>query len=320
MTMILTCLTKDFIVQASDRRLSIVDGNNVRPREDHSNKALIYSNCFVFAYTGLAKLDSQSASAIDWAAQQLSEKENIGESVLHLGNRASDLMNSSYSHLSADKKRLTFVGAGFANVDRKPLRIVISNFRGENDTVLAQARKEFTVYFDWLPERHNFELLVAGRQFSKDKKIEINNLIRSCLRQKKGPETIGRLLTLKIQEKADEDKAVGKNIMCTFVPRAYSDRVEYHFGAVLLENPINSTEPQRLEPVKLVSVHDRFALPPPFDAPRFVYIAGDNKAQPYHGPILVLPGLPGSVMQMSVAEMSIVIPPVQTQPVDVSEI
>src|SRR5712691_4743514 len=118
MTMILTCLTKDFIVQASDRRLSIVDGNNVRPREDHSNKALIYSNCFVFAYTGLAKLDSQSASAIDWAAQQLSEKENIGESVLHLGNRASDLMNSSYSHLSADKKRLTFVGAGFANVDR----------------------------------------------------------------------------------------------------------------------------------------------------------------------------------------------------------
>src|SRR6266699_5067855 len=120
MTMILTCLAKDYIVQASDRRLTEVVGKKVRVVEDHSNKALIYSNCFAFAYTGLAKLPSKSA--IDWAAQQLSEKENLGDAVLHLGNQASDLMNSKlignfYSRFPAHVKRLAFVGAGFANIE-----------------------------------------------------------------------------------------------------------------------------------------------------------------------------------------------------------
>lgn len=157
MTMILTCLTKDYIVQASDRRLTRAVGENVQVDDNKSNKALIYSNCFVFAYMGLAKLPL--TSAIDWAAQQLSEKENIGDAVLYLGNRASDLMNSdrirnviarSPTHI----KKLAFVGARFVNVEedgrltRRPLRIVISNFRGEDGTWLPQPRNVFRVDFD----------------------------------------------------------------------------------------------------------------------------------------------------------------------------
>jgi hypothetical protein len=52
MTLILTCLTKDFLVQASDRRLTRTVGGKVELDDDDSNKALIYSNHFVFAYTG----------------------------------------------------------------------------------------------------------------------------------------------------------------------------------------------------------------------------------------------------------------------------
>src|SRR5258708_20920089 len=146
MTMILTCLANDYIVQASDRRLTEGVGKKVRVVENHSNKALIYSNHFVFAYTGLARLSFKSA--IDWAAQQLSEKENLEDAIKHLGNRASDLMNSNhflnlYSRSPAHVKRLAFVGSGFADVieeggmkNRRPLHIVISNFRGEDDTWL----------------------------------------------------------------------------------------------------------------------------------------------------------------------------------------
>ena len=65
MTIILTCLMKDFIVQASDRRFSYPDRS--KPPEDHNNKALIYSNHFVFAFTGRARLKDKSA--INWAAQ-----------------------------------------------------------------------------------------------------------------------------------------------------------------------------------------------------------------------------------------------------------
>src|SRR5437870_13171507 len=109
MTIILTCLTKGFIVQASDRRFSYPDGS--RPSEDHSNKALIYSNHFVFAFTGKATLKGKPA--IDWAGQQLCERATIGDAVTHLGNQAADLMNHYYSGYRQMEKRLAFVGAGF---------------------------------------------------------------------------------------------------------------------------------------------------------------------------------------------------------------
>jgi hypothetical protein len=44
MTMILTCLTKDYVVQASDRRISITEGSKVKWYDDQSNKAVIYAN------------------------------------------------------------------------------------------------------------------------------------------------------------------------------------------------------------------------------------------------------------------------------------
>ena len=294
MTLILTCLTQDFTVQASDRRLTATIDNRVEVIEDQSNKALIYSNHFAFAYTGLAKLPK--ISAIDWAAQQLSEKDNLGDAILHLGNRASDLINSDqvrnyFSRYPTRVKRLAFVGAGFAQIEIDgeqrlvPLRVVVSNFfRSEDEAWVALPYKLFRVYYAWLPERQNFKLLVAGIQLSQERMDGLNNRIKWCLRHKEGPETIGRLLAREIQEVADESDFVGKNIMCTFVPRAFSDSVQLHFGGFLFNPPADSTEPQRLEPVEVKSVRDRFVFPPPFDSPRFEYFSGDNKVFPYHLP------------------------------------
>ncbi len=319
MTMILTCLAKDYIVQASDRRLTEAVGKKVRVVEDHSNKALIYSNHFVFAYTGLARLPF--TSAIDWAAQQLSEKENLQDAVLHLGNRASDLMNSNlfrnrYSRFPAQVKRLAFVGAGFGIVvledgtaSRRPLRLVISNFFSIEDggTWLLQPRNEFSVASHWLPEGRDFELFVSGQQLPKDRQTQFTDILKRWFKRKVGPETMGRLLTREIQAAAEKNPSVGKNIMCTFVPREYVDSVRYQFGAVLLKSPVISNEPQVLEPAEVVSVHDRFALPPPFDGPRFVYVRGDNQAFPYEGPVLVVPGQ--VVPPITMHDMSITTPP-----------
>ncbi len=322
MTMILTCLANDYIVQASDRRLIEAVGKKVRVVEDHSNKALIYSNHFVFAYTGLARLPF--TSVIDWAAKQLSEKENLQDAVLHLGNRASDLMNSNlirnrYARSPAHVKRLAFVGAGFADVvfeggvkNRRPLRIVISNFRGEDGTWLEQPRNVFRVDFHLLPENRDFELFVEGQQLPKDRQTQFTDILKRWFKRKVGPETMGRLLTREIQAVAETNEKVGKNIMCMFVPRAYGDNVRYHFGAVLFKSPVISDEPQLLEPVEVISVHHRFALPPPFDAPRFVYMRGDNKAFPYEGPVLVVPGQ--VVPPITMHGGSITIPPVTLVP------
>lgn len=328
MTLILTCLTKDFVVQASDRRLTATIDNRVEVIEDQSNKALVYSNHFAFAYTGLAKLPD--ISAIDWAAQQLSEKANLGDAVLHLGNRASDLMNSDpirnyYSRFPARVKRLAFVGAGFAQreINGKqhlvPLRIVVSNFfRSKDEAWVALPYRIFSVFYNWFPERQRFKLFVAGIHLSKERMDGLNNRIKWCLRHKEGPEMIGRLLSGEIQEVADESDFVGKNIMCTFVPRALGTGTRVHWGGLFFNPPVVSTEPQRLEPIEVKSVHDHFVFPPPFDAPRFEYFAGDNKALPYHIPAYAGPGyvLPSGCIE----EMSITVTPATQMPNQQAEI
>lgn len=74
--MILTCLTKDFVMQASDRRLTETTVEKVVKFKDQNNKALIYRNHFAFAITGMARL--VDTPTIDWAAQRLSEKKICG--------------------------------------------------------------------------------------------------------------------------------------------------------------------------------------------------------------------------------------------------
>lgn len=68
------------------------------------------------------------------------------------------------------------MGAEFADVvfeggvkNRRPLRIVISNFRGEDGTWLEQPRNVFRVDFHLLRENRDFGLFVEGQQLSKDR-------------------------------------------------------------------------------------------------------------------------------------------------------
>jgi hypothetical protein len=215
-------------------------------------------------------------------------------------------------------KRLAFVGAGFADIEeegkwnRKPFRIVISNFFRKGDEAwTAVPYKHFRVHFHWLLEDRDFELFVAGQPLDKDREAQLNRILERCMRNKVKPEMIGRLFTREIQKAAAVYKTIGKNIMCVMVPRQsgdYTNTLTYRFGAVELKRPVISAEPQHLEPVEVISDQYRFAIPPPFDAPVFVYVAGDSKALPYYGPVLVGPQciVPPVIMH----EMNIIVPPV----------
>jgi len=316
MTMILTCLTKNYIVQASDRRLTITSGRKVKVVEDHSNKALIYNNNFAFAYTGLAKLPT--ISAIDWAAQRLSEKENMQDAVLHLGNCSSNLMRSSticqvYSRCPASAKRLAFIGSGFANIEengvwsRKPLCIIISNFSGEQRSWINQPRDTFKVEFYVLAEQDTFDLFVTGQPLPENGKEQLIRTLKRCVQENVKPEAIGRLLTREIQRTARTNQTVGKNIMCTMVPKQSISGLSYRYGAILLKNPVVSQEPQTLEPAEYVYDQYRFAVPPPFDTPVFIYVPGDSQALPYQGPVLV--GYKCVVPPISMGGINLTIPP-----------
>ena len=310
--MILTFLTKDYVVQASDRRISYLDGKT--PPKDDSNKALVYGNNFVFAYTGRAQL--VRTPTIDWAAQRLSERDNLNEAIHHLKDRATSLVQNFYSGRPPHEKMVGFVGAGFAETEEngrwylKPLRIMISNFTEQNDTWLPH--KEFRIVHEALQVGRTFKLFVSGRPLAKERRSAINNILTWCLRHKKaqGPETIGRFLAREILKAAEADGAIGTNIMCTFVPRAFINdgSISVHLGSTLMETPRINAEPQRLQPANPFVLHDRFVIPPPFDRPRMVYIDNSNNPLPSYTPLYVRPGQ--VIPTISMNEMSLTIPPV----------
>jgi hypothetical protein len=65
-TLILTCLAPDFVVQVSDRRTTLPDGRVV---EDQFNKMLFLCSHAVMSVTGLGKVANESTVA--WARERL---------------------------------------------------------------------------------------------------------------------------------------------------------------------------------------------------------------------------------------------------------
>ncbi|SRR6266567_39330 len=333
MTMILTCLTKDFIVQASDRRLVYRRAGKIIYKEDDRNKALIYDNHTVFAYTGLATLSNRKF-AIDWAAGRLAQQANLHDAMGYLCECATKLMEihplSSYPD---DQRRLGFVGAGFINhveaakTTRRPGYLIISNFMNHEGEPQPPPYNTFKAYYN-LPfpvDEPTFKLFRAGQPLEEDGEKQLNRMLRRYFQKKQNrvqPETIGRLLTCAIQETAAINKKVGKNIICTFVPREYredtGDNREIHIGGMILNQPVTSEEPQQLTPPGHLSDQERFMMPPLLDLPRCLYIPGDSSSLPQYKAIHVFPGF--VMPELCTTDIVFTIPPVRSTGVGEMEI
>src|SRR6266700_7037925 len=286
MTMILTCLTPDFVIQSSDRRISVVKDNKLQWWDDHRNKALVYKSQFVFAFTGQATIPVKKngqiiwTSTIDWAAEQLSKGKNLEEAVFNLKYRATELMNTNYVRKLPDyKRRVAFVGGGFEEIEsggkqiRRSVRIMIENFIDDDGSILDVPRDEFRVQYDRLGNR-GAALYVAGQQLQPSIEVEFSKLLRSYAQHKVNPERIGVLLTEKIQDTAKampkDRKTVGENIMCICVPQAYVDKDDDVMkvpitGGIRLEISANSVGSMILKPMENVPLEDRIRFLPSFD-------------------------------------------------------
>lgn len=284
--MIISCLTKDFVEQTSDRRISRSKDNKVEWYDDVTNKALVYKKQFVFAYTGQAKIPIRKngqnvlMSTIDWAAEQLKNGKNLVEAVDNLKFRATELMNSNrIRKLDEYKRRLAFVGVGFKEVEngskriRIPVRIMIENCIDDDGNFMDQPRDEFTEHWDEL-KNSEVALYVAGTPLAEKKRIEITRFLKRFVQHGANPENIGVVLTRIIQETAetmqDDARTVGKNIMCICVPQTYSDKEEEGMlvpitGGIPLEIAANSNGSLIFKPMENATLADRIRFLPSFD-------------------------------------------------------
>ena len=325
--MILTCLTKDFVVQASDRRLVYRARGKIAYKEDDRNKALFYENHSVFAYTGLATLSDQKF-AIDWAAEHLAQSANFQDAMGYLCECATQLMGMQpFSTYPNHQKRLAFVGAGFikyvegTKATRRPAFFIISNFMDQDGEQQSPPYNRFRAYCSYpLPMNEadpGFALLRSGQPLPGNGENQLKGTLKTYFQRVQGavsPEMIGWLLTRAIQEAAETNVAVGKNIICTFVPRSYrkGTGVEggFHIGGMIMNLPAASEEPQQLTPPGRLSDRERFMMPPLVDVPRCLYIPGDSSALPLYKAVHVGPGQ--IVPELCITDMVVTVPPVRS--------
>jgi hypothetical protein len=107
MTMVLNCMTPEFVVQVSDRRLTYPDGSVA---DDRANKAVMYCGHFFIGYTGLAVLGDptlpRGARTDWWIADVLSPADlEPSEAFNHLASEATKAVGSSGCVVILDEHR-----------------------------------------------------------------------------------------------------------------------------------------------------------------------------------------------------------------------
>jgi hypothetical protein len=220
-TLVLTCLTPDYVIQASDRRLTWPDGSL---HDDESTKAVFYQPYWVFAFSGLARIGEMTTAG--WLATQLTACRSITEVSERVENEAASALAAIRA--PAEHKRLTIVGAGWGVLAPKDaptngtppqgLMLAISNCLDGDGGTLPRARPDFRSQV--LQARSEEVGLVSiGQSLPPGEVLILARNIRRCLRADTGPGPIGRLLFDQIRMVSRRNRRVGPGVMVSSLPR-----------------------------------------------------------------------------------------------------
>src|ERR1035437_3482998 len=172
MTLIISCLTHDFAVQASDRRVTPIEGTDI---EDRANKALFIGWNASFSYTGLATLDGLRTD--EWICRRFKDSspdlEIAWSSIRKLAENAVRSVPFPRRIPTADRdvvRRLALIHCGFARFSGgshlTPFLTVISNFHNPPDGWSGVANRTFTVSTLRLTLNQQCQVFTAGAELS----------------------------------------------------------------------------------------------------------------------------------------------------------
>jgi hypothetical protein len=229
-TLILSALTRDAVVQVSDRRFVYLrpDGTVHRDQDD-SNKAVVFANRVAFAFTGIAQLGPMSEKTDMWMAKILNPAHDQGEAVQTLANAASErFQRPLIRRLPASFKSQEFVGVGWARFppDRstdEPYIVVVTNMHGK-------AADRFQVKVERLGGRACL-IHSAGQALDQPAQAELTAAGDAF---PNGPTPVLALadaMVTCVRSVADRNPMVGRGVMVTSFPRA---AIEAHGAEMMM--------------------------------------------------------------------------------------
>jgi len=229
MTMILSLMTPDYVMQLSDRRLTLANHVLSRPVtivSEMTNKAVILDNQFIFGFVGLAQLKLTKSDV--WFSNRLAELAELplGERFKIITRELTDIFNQI--GYSAAHKRMAFVGVGWG-IDkgkRQPVYIAITNFLNDKGEWAVRASNEFKLAHRYLPTGRHILLAHAGTSVPDFEWYSLEKFIRRANKGGLGPASLGVRLADFINFASSNDRSVGPYVMLSCIPKAVVDNYD----------------------------------------------------------------------------------------------
>jgi limonene-1,2-epoxide hydrolase len=274
LTQILSCVATNFVVQVSDRRVSLADGSSF---EDVANKAIFFMNHSTWAYTGLAQLGRRRMD--EWLVERMRTYELHAEATNAIATGLTERL--AVLRLGPTLKRVAVVGVGFAQFAAtiEPFLAVISNFHIPIGQWAPAAVPVVTARVWPLGDGLPIHLSVAGQPLTHAERAQTKRLIGAAISKGSGPHAVARILTAVVQKVAARNVAVGPNVVASIVTRRGSELGSDHVGTVVPVGP-NAAGLRRFQP--------------PADwngEPQYIYSPGAPEATVFYGPAVVARGI-----------------------------
>lgn len=212
MSLILTCLTNDYVFQAADRRLTKPDGTF---SDDDTNKAVFWCGRAAVAYTGPAKIEGERTP--DWIGKCMAEVTvpRIEPAMKYVAERA-----DKYFRKNKDKiKKFAVVAAGWAKVpdELRPYIYVASNFMTDAWAWKDSPSDRMSLNFKVMPKASTHMVFAVGQILTTPEDGRLRGGVNRAVIRGDPPTVIAKLLGDTIQSVAVGNdfraKRVGKGMI-----------------------------------------------------------------------------------------------------------
>jgi hypothetical protein len=216
LTIIVTALLPDHVIQVSDRKLTWSRGTKVVRQEDRWNKATVFGDWATIAYTGPARLPDQRTD--QWVTETISPVTAVDEAINRLWQGANERLKLN----QWNPRELAIIVAGWMEDAGKvdPFRAAISNFLLPEQEI-GPARDTFDVLMSRQTQA-GLGIYVAGRTMPRP---AVNALGRTLRRGfKRGISMPAVAMAMVTAARNLNDRWIGESFNAVIVPRPVPGR------------------------------------------------------------------------------------------------
>ncbi len=186
MTLILTCATREYVIQASDRRVCFADGTI---KDDDQGKAIFYCGRIAIAYTGVADIEGDTAR---WLAGLLAKAPDI-----ETGLDAIGAATAAYFKQKQLRIEHTVVATGWAKRRGEPPEGM--PFIAASSNTYGEYPYGFKTRINFVESGSAYIGYDFGQRLRDDEKANLDLAVRTALKFKTAPGSIARALADQIR-------------------------------------------------------------------------------------------------------------------------